>query len=136
MVLFLALALALDLGSVRGEPKLEKRSELALQYADSAIDAARIAYQEGHFEQTQESLGEVRAAVDLSLESLLATGKNPRKDSKHFKNAEKATRQLLRRLDALRALMSSIDHHILDPVTVRVTEVHDSLVTGIMTGKI
>ncbi len=135
MVLFLAFALALDLSSVRGEPKLEKRSEKALEYAESAIDTARDAYQEGKFQQTEQALGEVQEAVDLSYESLLATGKNPRKDSKHFKKAEKATREILRRLSGLRDLMSSVDHAILDPIVDNITEVHDNLVMGIMTGE-
>src|SRR3954467_1221611 len=96
------LALVLDLSSVKSEPKLEKRSELALQYAASALDDAKVAYREGRFEQTQASLGQVQEAVSLSYESLLATGKNPRKSSKPFKDAEKATRELLRRLSGLR----------------------------------
>lgn len=135
MVLLLAFALALDLSSVRGEPKLEKRSEKALEYAETAIDTARDAYMEGKYKETQQALGEVQEAVDLSYESLLATGKNPRKDSKHFKKAEKATREILRRLSGLRDLMSSVDHAILDPVVENVNEVHDNLVMGIMTGK-
>ncbi len=61
------LALALDLGTVKTEPKLEKRSELALQYANSALDSAKSAYQEGRFEQTQSALGQVKDAVTLSL---------------------------------------------------------------------
>lgn len=136
MVLLLALALAADLASIRVEPKPEKRGALALEHADRSIDAARAAYQQGHFEQAHRALAEVREAVDLCLESLVATGKNPRKDAKPFKDAEKATRQILRRLEALRALMSVVDHPILDPVQSRVAEVHDRLVNGIMTGKL
>lgn len=135
MLWFALLALALDLGAVRGEPKLEKRSELALQYANSALDAAKAAYQDGKFEQTQAALGEVKEAVDLSYESLLATGKNPRKSSKPFKDAEKATRELLRRLTSFRDFMSGVDHPVVDPVVENVTEVHDNLLKGIMSGK-
>jgi hypothetical protein len=135
-MLYLAmLALALDLGSVKTEPKLEKRSELALQYANSALDSAKTAYQEGRFEQTQHALGQVKDAVTLSYDSLLATGKNPRKSSGPFKSAEKATRELLRRLLGFRDSMSVVDHPVLDPVVEDVKEVHDQLLTGIMTGK-
>ena len=35
--------LALDLAGIKAEPKLEKRSELALEYANSALDSARDA---------------------------------------------------------------------------------------------
>ncbi len=135
MLWAVVLALALDLSSVKSEPKLEKRSELALQYAASALDDAKAAYRDGRFEQTQASLGQVQDAVSLSYESLLATGKNPRKNSKPFKDAEKATRALLRRLSSLRDTMSVVDHPILDPVAANVASVHDRLLTGIMTGQ-
>lgn len=135
MLWLAVLALAFDLSSVNREPKLEKRSELALKYAHTALDAAKTAYQEGRWEQTQEALSEVSSAVSLSYESLLATGKNPRKSSGPFKNAEKATREILRRLSGLRDMMSVVDHPAVDPVLAGVTEVHDQLVTGILTGK-
>jgi hypothetical protein len=134
MFWFAVLALALDLGSVKSEPKLEKRSEMALEYASAALDKARTAYKEGRFQQTQAALSEVGNAVELSYESLLATGKNPRKSSKPFKNAEKATREILRRLSGLKDLMSVVDHPVVEPVMTSVTSVHDRLLTGIMTG--
>ena len=135
MLWFAMLALALDLGSVKHEPKLEKRSELALQYANSALDSAKTFYQEGRFDQTKSALNDVESAVTLSYDSLLATGKNPRKNSGPFKNAEKATRELLRRLLGFRDAMSVVDHPVLDPVMANVKEVHDQLLTGIMSGK-
>jgi len=131
----LAFGLSVDLASVKQEPKLDKRSDLALQYADKAVSAARDAYQQGRFTETQESLKEVQAAVDLSYESLMATGKNPRKSSAPFKRAEKALRELMRRLSGLRDVMSSVDHPVVDPVLAEVSEVHNNLLTGIMTGK-
>jgi phosphoenolpyruvate-protein kinase (PTS system EI component) len=129
------LALAFDLSTVKTEPKLEKRSELALQYANTALDSAKTAYQEGRFEKTQAHLAEVKAAVTLAHDSLLATGKNPRKSSGMFKNAEKATRALLRRLTGFKDSMSVVDHPVLEPVLENVKDVHDQLLTGIMTGK-
>jgi hypothetical protein len=108
---------------------------LALEYANTALTQAREAYQQGRFQQTQEALGQVEHAVAISYESLQATGKNPRKSSKHFKAAEKATRELLRRLSSLRDFMSAADHPIVDPVVSKVTSVHDQLLTGVMTGQ-
>jgi len=140
MIWLLALTLAVDLAAadlakVRQEPKLDKRSDLALEYAGKAVSAARDAYQQGRWTETQESLLEVQAAVGLSYESLLATGKNPRKSSAPFKRAEKAIRELIRRLGGLRDTMSSVDHPAVDPVLANVSEVHNNLLTGIMTGK-
>ena len=135
MVSLLVLLLAFDLASVKQEPKLDKRSDLALEYADKSVSAARDAYQEGRWEQVQPALEEVQAAVILSYESLLATGKDPRKNSGPFKRAEKATRELLRRLAGLRDSMSSVDHPVMEPVMTTVTELHGNLLTGIMSGK-
>jgi len=41
MHLLLTLLLALDLTGIKSEPKLEKRSDLALKFADSSLDSAR-----------------------------------------------------------------------------------------------
>ena len=129
------LALALDLSSVKSEPKPEKRSELALEYANTALDSAKTAYQEGHMEQTEAALKDVNTAVVLSYDSLMSTGKDPRKNASAFKKAEKATRELLRRLSGFRDFISVTDHPVVDPVVAKVNEVHDQLITGIMTGK-
>jgi hypothetical protein len=131
MYWLVALLLAVDLTSIKTEPKLEKRSELALAYADSAINKARDAYNKGDYEQSQQAVEEVGDAVDLSYQSLLATGKDPRKTSA-FKEAEKATRQLLRRLDSLWDLMSSADRATVEPIQKKVSDVHDSLLKSIM----
>lgn len=129
------LALALDFSSIKSEPKLEKRSQLALQYANSALDSAKAAYRDGYFDRTQAALDEVDDAVALSYESLLATGKNPRKSSKPFKDAEKSIFELLRKLKGFRAGMSVVDHPAVDPVVANIEKIHDKLLTGIMTGQ-
>jgi len=124
--------LVLDLAGIKTEPKLEKRSELALRYADTALDTARDAYKKGDVEASRAALGEVEAGVQLSYDSLMATGKDPRRSSGPFKNAEKATRQILRRLDSLSDLMSAFDRNSVEPVHRTVTDIHDKLITGIM----
>ena len=132
MHLLLTLLLALDLAGIKAEPKLEKRSELALKYADSQVDAAREAYKKGDMEGSRAALGEVESGVKLSYESLVATGKDPRRSSKPFKDAEKSTRQILRRLDGLHDLMSDFDRGAVDPIRRTVSDIHDQLITGIM----
>jgi hypothetical protein len=132
MHLLLTLVLALDLTGIKAEPKLEKRSELALQYADSQVDAAREAYKKGDMDASKAALGEVQAGVQLSYDSLMATGKDPRRNSRPFKQAEKATRQILRRLDSLSDLMSALDRSAVEPVQRTVSDIHDKLITGIM----
>src|SRR5438093_146810 len=135
LVLTLMLALnsyALDLTGIKAEPKLEKRSELALRYADSEVDAARDAYKSGDLDASKAALGEVQEAVQLSYDSLMETGKDARRNSRPFKEAEKATRQILRRLDSLSDLMSAFDRSAVEPVQRIVSDIHDKLITGIM----
>lgn len=124
--------LAADLTGIKAEPKLEKRSQLALQYADAELNTARDAYNKGDLDATRAALGEVEAGVQLSYDSLLATGKDPRRNSKPFKDAEKATRQILRRLDSLSAFMSAFDRSMVEPVHRTVFDIHDKLIVGIM----
>jgi hypothetical protein len=132
MLLLLTLMLALDLAGIKAEPKLEKRSQLALQFADSALDSARDLYKKGEVDACRTALGEIETAVQLSYDSLLATGKDPRRNSKPFKDAEKSTRQILRRLDSLSDLMSAVDRGAVEPVQHTVSDIHDMLIIGIM----
>ena len=132
MLLLLTLMLALDLTGIKAEPRLEKRSQLALQFADSALDSARDLYKKGELDACRTALGEVEAGVQLSYDSLMATGKDPRRNSGPFKDAEKSTRQILRRLDSLSDLMSAFDRGAVEPVQHTVSDIHDKLITGIM----
>lgn len=132
MLLFLTLMLALDLSGIKSEPKLEKRSELALQFADSELNSARDLYKNGELDACRSALDEVEAGVQLSYDSLMATGKDPRRNSKPFKDAEKATREILRRLDSLSDLMSAFDRGTVEPVQRRISDIHDKLIIGIM----
>ncbi len=132
MLLLLTLVLALDLAGVKAEPKLEKRSELALQFADSELNSARDLYKKGDVDACRSALGEVEAGVQLSYDSLLATGKDARRNSKPFKEAEKSTRQILRRLDGLSELMSAFDRGTVEPVQRTKYDIHDKLIIGIM----
>ena len=122
----------MDLAAIKAEPKLEKRSELALEYADTAVDAARDAYKKGDLGASRAALSQVEEGVELSYDSLMATGQDPRRHSKPFKKAEKATREILRRLDSLSDLMSAFDRGAVDPVHRSVSDIHDKLITGIM----
>src|SRR5579863_2730615 len=127
----LVLVLAFDLASVKSEPNLEKRSELALLNANMALDSARDAYGQGDLDKTQASLDEVLDSVDLAYQALSDTGKDPRKD-RFFKRAELKTRALLRRLEGLGQSMSAADRGIVEKVREEVSEIHDNLLTGIM----
>jgi hypothetical protein len=129
--LFLAFA---DVSSVKNEPNLERRSDLALENANRAIDDARAAYQAGDMKKTEANLNEVRESVDLSLDSLENSGKKPR-NSSHYKKAEIKLRLMLRRLAGFRDEMSLDDRKPIDDVAARLQEVHDRLLSDIMSKK-
>lgn len=128
------LVFAFDLGSIRTEPNLERRSELALDYANAALDQARDSYGAGDLPKTEASLNEVSESVDLAYQSLEDTGKDPRRSSK-FKRAELKTRELLRRLEGLRQTLNFEDRPLIEKVRDRVAEIHDNLLKGIMSKK-
>jgi hypothetical protein len=124
-----------DLDAIKAEPNLEKRSDRALDYADQEIDVARKAYAAGNLNGTREALKGVRASVELSYDSLQETGKNPRRNPKHFKRAEVRIREMLRRLHGLEDEFSVEDRPPIQEIEQRLQEIHDELLTGIMTKK-
>lgn len=126
---------ALDLGTIKKEPNLERRSDLALQYANSALDTARDAYTAGDLDKTGAAIEEVGSSVDLAYDSLGQTGKDPRRSPKFFKRAEMSTRQLLRRLDGMIESMSVADRLVAEKVRGRVADIHENLLKGIMKKK-
>jgi hypothetical protein len=134
MYLMLAL-LALDLTTIRSEPNLEKRSDLAMDYANTALDSARDAINAGDDAKALAALAEVRESVELCWHSLTDTGKYAR-NNKFFKRAEVRTRELLRRLDGLRDIATVEDQPAIEKVRARVAEIHDELIQGIMSKKV
>ena len=135
MTFLIALLLAFaDISGVKTETNLEKRSDLALQNANRAIDEARSAYQGGDLKKTDARLNEVRESVDVSLDALESSGKKPR-NSKYYKQAEIRLRQMLRRLAGFRDEMSVEDRKPLDDAATRLQEVHDRLLSEIMSKK-
>jgi hypothetical protein len=132
--LIFAALVAFDLAAARSEPNLEKRSDLALRNADTAIGSARDAYRAGETDKAKAAFDEVRESLDLSWDSLVESKKNPR-SSGGYKRAEMATRQIARKLDDLKQTMSALDHELIDPIRAHASEIHDRLLTAIMAKK-
>jgi hypothetical protein len=128
-------SLRADLKRAMAEPNLEKRSQLAMDNAIAAYQAARAAYDKGETGQTEAAIAEIVESVDLADASLRQTGKDPRKSSKWFKKAEMETRDLVRKLESFQQAMGFDDRPMLDKVKARVQQVHDDLLLGIMEGK-
>jgi hypothetical protein len=123
------------LEAVKSEGNLEKRSEKSLEVAEQQIDQAAKSYQSGELEAVRESFGVAREAVVLSWESLMATGKNPRKSPKYFKRAEITLRKMLRRLNEFRNVMSVDDRPMLQDLIADAQKTHDKLLAAVMSRK-
>ena len=131
MQYLLILCLVLDLGSIKLEPNLERRSELALDNANALLDAARSAFTSGESEKMEAALNQVGESVDLSFQSLDESGKNPR-NNRFFKRAELRTRELMRRLEGLRDMVGLEDRAAVEKLRDRVADIHDKLLKSIM----
>ena len=124
-----------DLKQALAEPNLEKRSQLALNNSMAAYKTARAAYEKGENDQVAAGIAEIQESIELAYTSLTQTGKDPRRSPKWFKKAEIDTRDLLRRLDAFEHEMSFSDRDMLEKVKMKVQQVHDDLLVGLMEGK-
>jgi hypothetical protein len=133
MHLLLILFLAFDLASIKLEPNLERRSELALGNASAAMDVARDAA--GDETKLKPVLQEIRDSVDLAYQSLVDSGKSARRNPKFFKKAELKTRELMRRLEGLAQAVDADDRVLVESVRERVSKVHDDLIQDIMQKK-
>lgn len=131
LVLFLAFA---DLAAVKAEPDLNKRSELALMNAEEKLDAARQAYMAGDEAAEAAAIQEVGESVALCYESLEQTHGAPRK-SRYYKKAELKVSALMRRLSGFRDEVNFDFRPKVDVVLKQVSDIHDELLSDIMSRK-
>lgn len=137
-VLWLAAALGgapAEYPAVMAEPNLEKRSELALAEAETAITAAKQAYDQQKADEFRTRLVDVEQLAELSYKSLQDTGKRARRSPKYFKRAELRLRTIMRRLTGLGGEVSVDDRPLVESALARVNGVHEQLLHDIMTKK-
>ncbi|HLG97280.1 MAG TPA: hypothetical protein VKX49_13295 [Bryobacteraceae bacterium] len=135
MIFLLALWLAFsDIGAVKAEPDLDKRSELALVNADHNIDQAEQAYKSGDLSGTETALKDVSESVVVCYDALQQTRTPPRK-SKYYKRAELKVQALLRRLNGFREDVGFETQAAVDAAVKKVSDVHDHLIADIMSKK-
>jgi hypothetical protein len=106
---------------------------IRFEYAHSTLDLALKTYGDGQQKAGLEMLGEIQQAVELSQESLEATGKLPSKKPKHFKRAEIETRKLLRELGHAETQVNFDHREHIREVYERVEQINRELLLGIMT---
>jgi len=121
-----------NLDSVRSEQKDKKRAKLAMEYALAALDRATDAYFEGNPGRYENLLAEVRQAVDLTWESLVAMEKPAYKKPGPYKKAEIQTTELKNRLEDLRRAVGVDDRPPIDELYDYVDNVNRRLLMAVM----
>lgn len=134
-VLLLILLFSFDLESVRNEPNLDHRADLALENANESIDRAKQFATDSQFDKLHLAVSEVLQSVELCQESLAATGKDPRKNTRQFKKVEMKIHLLTRRLRGLEEEVSVVDRPEIKKVADRLEEINDEIVGGIFSKK-
>ncbi len=137
--LALLLAAAFCLGAqdtslerIQGIPDAEKRSREALVFARTEFDRALDAYGAHDTEAGKAALHLVADAVEMAVDSLLSTGKHPRRYPRHFKRAEIQTRKLLEQLREARGKAHLQDQTEFDGPIERIEDSNATLLLGIM----
>lgn len=131
LAIFLAFA---DLASVKSEPDLNHRSELALNNAEEKIDAARKAYEAGDAAAEAADVQEVADSVVLCYEALEQSHTAPRK-SRYYKRAELRISAMMRRLSALRDQVSFDLRPNVEAALKKLSDIHDEVLSEIMSKK-
>lgn len=132
-LLLLLAPVVLDLESVKAEPNLDRRADLALDNATAALEKAKSLYRESEYKKAQASVLEIRDSVEVCLEALKATGKDPRKNARQFKKVEQRIQLLIRRLKGFELEVSVEDRPTIKKVEERLEDINDEIVSGIFT---
>jgi hypothetical protein len=123
-----------DIGAVKSESDLEKRSELALANADREMDAARKAYEEGDQAPMQAAVSELTESVEVSYDALQHSRTEPHR-SKYYKRAELQLKALIRRLTGFRDQVNFESRADVEAALKKVSDIHDDIIADIMRRK-
>jgi hypothetical protein len=129
-VVFVAAALlsaqpALD--DIRAERNPGRRSEMAMNMADEALDRAREFYHSGDSKRGEEQLTLIEKLADECLSSVEDAHK-----SKYTKKAELRMAALARRVDSLADDLGYDQRSKAHEVHSHLEEIHDKLLAGVM----
>lgn len=124
-----------DLTEIKAEPSADKRAMKALDYAGKSLGSIREHLQGSSIDELRKGLAEFQDAMDLTMESLGATGKNPAKNPNQFKKVELRIREYMRKLKTLEHDLNFDERALVKPVIEHVEKIQDELVQGIMRKK-
>ncbi len=128
IAVWICLLLAQIPDSVRNEPVVEKRYQLALLEAGKILEAAKD-------NDPQKSLEAVAELAEFALTTIESMGKPPHKNASNYKKIELKTRDFLRRAEAIRKEASIDDRPNLEAAFNRINAVHEKVLEGVMSKK-
>jgi len=120
---------------VKAEPNPERRARAAVDFAAASERKAEEAFSNGDVKEVAAALNTMKASMELTRDSLVASKKTPGRDPEVYKYAELRSRELLIRLDDLERRMLVEDREVLAVPKARVQEIHDFWFEGIMSRK-
>ena len=121
-----------DLKTIAAEPNPAKRARQALEYAEQAALKAGEACKASDYDNCDSLLDELQQSVELADKSLEQTGVDPRRNPRHYKDAEIRTRKITRQVDALRVYIHPDDIQHYETIYRRISEINDRLLAAIM----
>ncbi len=124
-----------DLASIKEDPAPDKRALRALDYGGKTLSNIRDNLAKTSLTGLKEQLAEFSASMELTVDSLAATGKNPAKSPNLFKKTEMQLRLYMRKLKTLEHDLNVEERPLITPVIARLEEIQDNLVQGIMKKK-
>lgn len=109
-----------------------KRAQFQLRLADLRLDEARKQYDAADDETGLATLRDMQALIESVEEGLFATGRDPRKKPKGFKDAEIQLRTMQRRLQDLRMSVPVDLRPPIEGIMKRLAEIQEEFLYGIM----
>jgi hypothetical protein len=132
LAVLLAAPVPSSLEQVQAESNPDRRARVAIDYAAVAERSAEAAYAKGDMHAMEGELKNAQQSLQTAKEALVASGKTPGRNPGPYKYAELHSRDLLIRLGDLEQRMDISDRGALEPVKVKIQEIHDAWFEGIM----
>lgn len=109
-----------------------KRAQFQLRLADLRLEEARKQYDAADDEKGLATLKDMQDLIERVEEGLFATGRDPRKKPKGFKEAEIQLRTMLRRMQDLRLSLPLDLRPPIEDIMKRLAEIQYEFLYGIM----
>ncbi len=117
------------------EADLVRQARQSLTQAEQAANQSGEACRSGDWEKCSKLLEGAQKGVEQAKEALDKTGINPRRNPRHFKDAEIRTRKILKALRNLVSYIHPDDLNHYETVVSRVSDINDQLLSSILEKK-